>query len=124
MGFSIDLHFCQGNLKSIALLSSTGSCHESPNAKCSKHLPNETLSAEAEAECCQNNRIFLQNDDDQQVVQQQAILKDISSVDWIMASLMTVQTSSVQVYNPAKYKHYRPPLIPRDRYVLFETFLI
>jgi len=76
-GFSIDLHYCQGNLKSFSLLGEAKSCHEMAKAKhCSKmkkacHAPKATKEADDDCkkDCCSNKKIEISADEDAQKIQ-------------------------------------------------------
>ena len=62
IGYSADLHFCKGNLKSMAFFGTAKSCHEmAMKASChhkKESIPNsETCSDETEKDCCKNEKV-------------------------------------------------------------------
>lgn len=54
MSFSLDMHFCQGHLKSISLLGTAKSCHQTKKA-CPIH--GQMMSDEQKKDCCNNKNL-------------------------------------------------------------------
>jgi hypothetical protein len=127
-GFAVDMHYCQGQLKSFTLIGEAKSCHEVKADKvCPRHArmaaqDDATPSAKAN-DCCQNIKYVVQSDGDQIVP-----TADISLIQqlhqfvavFVSAFLIAdhVQTVSTE------FLHYKPPLLLRDVCVLVQSFLL
>ena len=122
VGFSIDVHFCKGDIKSLAFWGTAQSCHQSAAKQCPNH-PSDVMDADEENNCCNNESLFIQSNDDQQISQDQ-IIAEQDAQDFGLLAVTAQYNLYIQVYNDADFQHYRPPLISKDLPVLFESFLI
>jgi hypothetical protein len=130
-GFSIDMHFCQDQLKSISFIGKAKSCHDlSANAtikKCPHHQKmmkqDEGCSTDGK-NCCSNKTFYFQANKDQQfqsavVIENKQLEKfDITSVPSFQFDKFGIVSDS------APYSHYKPPLILKDIPVLIQSFLL
>jgi len=125
-GFSIDLHYCQGNLKSFSLLGEAKSCHEMAKAKhCSKmkkacHAPKTT---HCKKDCCSNKKIEISADEDAQKIQVEHLsLKQIKFVTAFVKTFVLGDTDLSRQFIP--HLNYKPPLLNRDIPILIQSFLL
>jgi len=122
VGFSIDLHFCKGDMKSLAIWGKAKSCHQSTAQQCPNHAT-AVMDADEENNCCNNESLFIQSNDDQQISQDQ-VISEQDAQDYELPLATADYTLYIQVYNDADFQHYKPPLISKDLPVLFASFLI
>ena len=145
VGFSIDMHYCQGEFKSYAFFGKAESCHDKPEAVskkkgcmhhqkmnaqkkgCSAHqkMEQETKSCSMdEKDCCENKTMHFQADLDEQV--KASIFVDNAPLQYFVAAFVTTFVArdfSIES-EMASYANYKPPLIARDIPVLIESFLL
>jgi len=130
-GFSIDLHYCQGQIKTFSLTGKARSCHEQvakdhcKNKKKSCHAAsvNQDEVEQSQKNCCSNKTIQIDGNDE---------VKKISTVE-ISPTQIQFITAFVQVYlleytnlNKVIIPHlnYIPPLLNKDIPVLVQSFLL
>ena len=131
MGFLVDMHYCQGQLKSISFLGKAKSCHDlgegmkdCPHHKKMLEAKDSAGDSLSEKGCCSSETIYYHLDKDQKHQVENTVLANASLQNFVIAFVEVFLSSSVtQTENPI-YAHYKPPLIPRDIYVLLETFLL
>ena len=128
--YSIDLHFCQGQLKSFSLIGKAKSCHEMAKmAKChqSKKTCTQKSASSKQIEdnkgCCNNETLLLTPNTD---------------FDKILANEVTSQkqetTSAAIPYSTYEYSlkysvfysllNRPPPLLNKDVLILIQSFLL
>lgn len=127
-GLSMDVHYCQDQLKGISLLGKAKSCHEA-QASQSCHKKNKSCHHSAEAtqtekdNCCHNESLVVDKIDLGVSNTQITTFQDIQ-FDFVAAFVAVyVLNYSVEV-DFQSYQHYKPPLPDRDIQVLFQRFLI
>ena len=126
-GFSVDMHFCNDQLKGISLIGKAANCHEKAshckNSKraCHKKNTNKSAAETAKDDCCNNERHILQMDAD--FVSVSADLVDINQADLDLLSAEVFYSSIPVIINSNKLEFYRPPPNLRDRQILYQTFL-
>ncbi len=118
--FTFNMHFCMGQLKSIAVLSNAKACDlEVKSLSCArdKQIP-QNITPKS---CCQDQTL---------VVEGQNELEETASIsipDFQTVAVLYVVTSflfEASGANTYSYKEYSPPLIDRDIPVLVQSFLI
>lgn len=131
-GFSVDLHFCKGQIKSFSLFGTAKSCHKTVastcNAKqksCHSSLKTQETSFKSGCEktCCSNATFNLEPDKDFHKVQ----LSEASSfsVDFIAISPFTIKSRLQNLPNRIiPYLNYIPPLLKLDLLVWIQTFIL
>ena len=128
-GFSMDIHYCQDQLKSVSLLGKAKSCHakqETPpchKMKKSCHHKEDNVSKADKDNCCHNETVVIEKSDLDATPTQLSTVQDIQ-LDFVAAFVAVyVFNYSVQAdFQP--YAQYKPPLPDRDVQVLYQTFLI
>jgi len=126
--YTIDFHYCQGQLKSFSLLGTAKNCHEMAEmmASCPHHQASNSedkLCAEDEKDCCSNETVHVESDIDQQQENIDELNFEVDHLKLIFASA-TLQHYQDYSQDYCPYKKYQPPLIQRDLPVLFESFLL
>ena len=128
-GFSMDIHYCQDQLKGISLIGKAKSCHDRqatpPCHKTKKtcHHNEESLSQAEKDNCCHNETVVIEKTDLDATATQMATVQDIQ-IDFVAAFVAVyVFNYSVQA-DYQQYAQYKPPLPDRDVQVLYQTFLI
>ncbi len=130
VGFSIDMHYCQGQLKSFCFFGKAESCHEmaetTPIKICPHHqkmmVQKEGCSIDKK-DCCKNRTLHIQSDQDLQVQTSNLIL-DKQLQQFVIAYVMAFITDFDLKTGTPSFAHYKPPLIWRDIPVLNQTFLL
>ena len=131
-GFSIDLHYCQGNIKSFSIFGTAKSCHAKTEknhcqqSKISCHFVKSTIEASdaSEKNCCSNESIVVTPDmDTQKVVSEQLTETNISFISAFVAVFYAGQTLDLaKLIIP--HQNYIPPLLNQDIPVLIQSFLL
>lgn len=129
VGLNIDMHYCQGELKTFNLFGKAKSCHQLAQMKhCSKakkscHAPKADMaSQECKKDCCNNESIYAALDAD--LVQIQTT--EYSDSDLSTISLKQVDTGNLPLVLKTSLhaQNYRPPPLIRDIPVLIQSFLL
>jgi len=121
VGFSLDIHYCNGQLKSVSFFGKAKSCHDNSVQKsCSHHKE-----LQKDNDCCENRTFVFQSDLDKDLdskVFTLPVTKELSSfiVAFTIVSLNLYPKFETNIIE----SYYSNPIIHRDIYVLFETFLI
>ncbi len=120
-GFSMNVHYCQDQIKDICLFRKAKSCHEKQsNSVCCKA---NTINRADKDKCCHNETIVVEKSNLDATLTQLETAHDIK----LEFSAAFVE-SHVFNYNLQPdfqtYKQYKPPLPERDLQVLYQTFLI
>ena len=128
-GFSMDIHYCQDQLKGISLFGKAKSCHEKQETppchqtKKSCHHKEDGISKADKDNCCHNEAVVIEKSDLDATATQIATLQDIH-LDFVAALIAVyVFNYDVQV-DYQSYVQYKPPLPDRDVQILYQTFLI
>ncbi len=138
-GFSIDLHFCQGNLKSFSLFGTAASCHAkaeknhcqktcsklaSGSSTCHSAKPKMAKAEDSEKNCCSNKSMKVAPDmDTQKAVSEQLTETNISFLSAFVAVFYADQTLDLaNLIIP--HLNYIPPLLDQDIPVLIQSFLL
>ncbi len=128
-GFSMDMHFCQDQLKGINLFGEAKSCHQKKSKppchktkKVCHHANDETKQVDKD-DCCHNEQIVIDSID---------TMATISQFDFSEQSTLTFIAAFVAVYYlPLPINSdfqadflYKPPLPDRSIQILYQVFLI
>ena len=131
-GFVLDLHYCQGHLKSFAIWGTAENCHEAA-AKEKKDKPSCPFHQKMEAQkekgckeeekgCCQNKTYYVHSSLDKKTPETFTLNKalEIAAITVGQFSQRAIIPAS-QFYKPA-FKYYKPPLPDRDLYIFIQCF--
>lgn len=131
VGLTIDMHYCKGELKSVAFIGKAKSCHDTQSSSTKKMCPHhqkmmdmgEDITAE-QNNCCQNKTMRSQSDDDKTIVISDVIVPNVT-LNYVVAFVTTQFSINLSSINQNTYiEDYHPPIISRDIYVLHESFII
>ncbi len=120
VGFTIDMHFCQGKLAAVSVFGEASCCKTACTStkKACCQLPK---TKHTDDNCCDNTSIDVQLDTNipkaEATSYSQIQLQFVASFITAYFSLPITNTSIVQ------YQNYKPPLLIRDVLVLIQTFL-
>ena len=131
MGFSIDMHYCQGELKSFSILGKAKGCHEGLTkvVDCPIHgkmvVPEDTLQGcnMDQKDCCQNKTIYIQSEQDL-VLQKSQFTSSKHFQQFLVAHVEVFIKEYIDIESTLVLVNYRPPLISRDIPVLTQSFLL
>lgn len=130
VGLSIDMHYCQGNLKSLVLFGKAKSCHETKETKTCHHKKmassnkqDKNINKTPKDNCCHNENITISKTNlDLQHPQFNSFtnvqLKFIAS--YLVCFLNNDQNNNLQSH----YSQYIPPLPHNDVQILYQVFRI
>lgn len=125
-GFSIDLHFCQGQIKSLSFIGEAKSCHSQTTKPCSskkKACSIKTTEKDCQKDCCSNKTIIVDASDADQKIPNTELSSD--QMDFLTAFVEVYILSHYDFYkNIIPYQNYVPPLLDRDISVLVQCFLL
>ena len=120
IGFSFQLHLCQGHVVSFSILGEAEACMKMDNdGNCGAPIHKEGFN---KTPCCQNLQFLCNTEDNQRV----------DSIRWfgvsellvIQPAIKTITLGRIQVDWISFQEHPPPPDIPVDLYIVHETFLI
>ncbi len=130
-GFTLDMHYCNGQLKNINFFGKAKSCHEigqgmknCPHHKKMMAAKNQEEDSINKKGCCSNKTVHFQSNQNQQYQADNALVLSTQLQDFVIAFVETFYKPAVSKTESPTYTLYKSPIIPRDTYVLFETFLI
>ncbi len=120
--YSVDLHFCKGELKSFSLFGKAKPCYEK-KVHCPHHAAKAATAAHSR--CCNNETI---------------VISDLD-IDYHVPSSIHMPACALfitpRAFDPSKslmpgdatftnssHVHYRPPLPKEDLWILYQTLLI
>ncbi|NNL92629.1 MAG: hypothetical protein HKO66_10380 [Saprospiraceae bacterium] len=119
--YSIDVHYCQGDIKSISLFGEAQSCH-TPKKKCPHHQKLNLESNKA-SDCCSNESFEITNLDEDFTA---AYLQDFFDLQLDLVYFSNIDFTSKSIYNTPTKSTVKTsvPIPPLDIYVLLERFLL
>lgn len=128
VGFSIDFHYCNGNLKNFSFNKEAKSCHEIAVQTTCTHKQISCHKKEENNDCnknCCSHETLMLNNSDNQTVQPQINSFQHSNCQFIIAftnifilyNYKGIEQVDFQIDKP-------PPLTQISKQVLFQTFLI
>jgi len=125
-GFTIDMHYCNNELKSISLIGKAKPCHEPTLKQCPFHKKMQEKSAESSKDakgCCENKTEHFQSDQDQQI--QNIDFKLSQPIQLFITAFITNFISNNGFEKELiVFTRYRPPIIQKDIPVLIQSFLL
>lgn len=130
VGFAVDMHYCQGQLKSVSFFGKAKSCHEMADAasrkNCTLHKKmkeqNKGCSIDKNG-CCENETQYFHSDQDQKT-QGFDITLSKQLQQFVVAYTFVFIVHTPANTNNLTFSFYKPPLIERDIPVLIQSFLL
>lgn len=129
VGFTLDMHLCQGHLRSFSLLGKARNCAEMAGAEsgasCTVHAARATYRTGCEVEqqgCCTNRSVHVQNDQNRVVQNVDVHVSSVSGLTGILPVPFFRGVIHPSENNHPAFSHYRPPLILRDIPVFVQSF--
>jgi hypothetical protein len=126
VGFSIDMHYCQGQLKSYSLIGKAKSCHSVDiKATCPHHQLVAKLKGSAldKKDCCSNKTLRFQLHQVQKAHEADYAFQNHVPALAVPAYIYSWTAPKWTDSRPA-FVFYKPPLIPKDQIVLKQSFLL
>lgn len=127
--YALDLHYCQGQLKSFSFFGKAKNCHEMAAAKASCHHSKvkednntDSCSEDQTDDCCKNHTVKVEADDSNKLYKN--IHSDHFEIDTYIISPLSTDCLNKVVIEYESKKVYKPPLIKRDYQSLYEIFLL
>lgn len=124
-GFTVNKHYCQGELKDLALFVHAQSCHKkNMHQSCSTDKDSCTgHDHEKDNNCCDDDTDYHKLDQNQQIESfQLELLKNPVLLSTIFV-ILNIELPSVDA-NTLHQTTYQPPIVCEDIPVLLQTFLL
>ena len=130
VGFSIDMHYCQGNLKNISFIGDAQTCSNKAAQMKPNHCAKKEMSCHKQAGssdvlshdgCCSNNSVSVQLEEDFLTASQ--IVVEHNQAQFLLAFVSSYLILESRYETSIPYKNYKPPLLDKDISVLTQTFL-
>jgi hypothetical protein len=130
VGFTMDMHYCKDELKSVNFFGKAKSCHEVSEGAVKKVCPHHQKMMEQsdncsmdKKDCCENKTYHFQADDTQQV-KTDNFVENLPLQRALIAQVFQLSKQQLIETDTPAFAHYQPPLIPRDIPVLIQSFLL
>jgi len=132
-GFSIDLHYCQGNVKSFSFFGKAKSCHVEVNeSHCSKkkkacHMTAPSMeqeqSGDCKKDCCSNKSFEISPDIDAEKIQiERLTIPQLQFVSVFVEVFILGHADLSKLHIP--HLNYIPPILNRDIPIFIQSFLL
>lgn len=131
--FTLSMHYCCGELKSVSVVGKAKTCHdtieEKENSNCLHHKKrtaktNKTKECFEIKDCCSDKTVCINAGQDQQV----EAIDFIVSNQFLQFASAFVIAFFVYILPPQQevslFKHYRPPLLQKNIPVFNQSFLL
>lgn len=122
VGFSVDFHYCKGDLKSFSLIGEASACHQTKKA-CPRHKEMKSEDNSEDSKCCSNETVVVDDLDVDYNISPDVELTDLQ-VKFVTAFVYTLNGFTFPKVVKSDFPKTDDPSPPRDIYVLLERFLI
>ena len=126
VGFSLDMHFCQGKLVSSSFFGDAPNCLEKAGLKntkvCANHKTPSSPSFKKKS-CCEDKLLHFQSDQDLNTQKTDFVISPQLQVFLTAYVLVFTDWTSFKAETP-RFSLYKPPLLRRDIPVLVQSFLL
>jgi hypothetical protein len=124
-GLSLDIHFCQEQIRSVSVFGAAKGCNGKDSARMScahRDLVDDQQPVLGKGKCCDNRKYLIQSHQNQ-------VLPAMANADDVQHQVFALNPSSVMRPNVAIVRsimidRYRPPPLIRDIPVLVQSFLL
>ena len=124
-GLAIDVHYCQGTLKSLSFWGHAKNCHELAQSSHCKHKQSEMLcDLSDKKDCCKNEKDFIKLDQDQWTCDVEWELNGSEKLLAIVFPNSKVNAAQTDIKRYVDLPPQIPPLIQVHATILFQTFRI
>ena len=131
IGFSIDMHFCQGHLKSISFIGDAADCYgaKGDNSQKSCQMSKRQVTKKMDCsldkkDCCHNRHLLAQADLTSTNQSGQFILNHNSFQYISIVPVSLVEDTIFLTTDILSVFQYKPPLILKDIPVFIQSFLL
>ena len=130
-GFSIDLHYCQGQVKSFSLIGEAESCHQQAESVCCKKKQKTCHAAQSnpddlgkcEKNCCSNKTIKVESNDEAKKLQSTELSqKQVKLLTAFVHVFLLEKIDLSKIIVP--HLNYIPPLLNKNIPILIQSFLL
>ena len=117
-GFVVNKHYCQGELKNMALFLKAESCHQD---KAMKGCPMHSSGEKEKKGCCDDETEYVKASDEQVASSFQI---DLQVTPVLLAAIFVVFNIELPALdsNTLHYLTYKPPIVLNDLSVLLQVF--
>lgn len=130
-GLSIDLHYCQGQIKSFSLIGEAESCHQQTKKVCCKKehkichaaQSNQDDLGKCEKNCCSNKTIKVESNDEAKKLQSTELSqKQVKFLTAFVQVFLLEKIDLSKIIVP--HLNYIPPLLNKNIPILIQSFLL
>lgn len=130
-GFSIDLHYCQGQIKSFSLIGEAESCHQKAEKQHCKKQQKPCQAAQStpgklgscKKNCCSNKTIKVESNDEAKKLQSTELSqKQIKFLTTFIQVFLLEEIDLSKIIIP--HLNYIPPLLNKNIPMLIQSFLL
>lgn len=127
IGFTIDQHFCGGQLKSFSLIGKAKDCYELATGEKQLSCPNHNIDSFkglsiSKKRCCENRTEHFQSDTE--VPSSISNILNVDTQQFIVAYISVFITRSLLIPLNGVHLSYKPPIIYSDIPILIQSFLL
>lgn len=122
-GLILNKHFCQNELKNVALFVKAEPCHVGSSvAQCPMHAVHSASDQKESKPCCKEETELVKSTADQITSAQESRFFDVLSSLLFIPSTDLPEGTSISITSP-KFLNYKPPLIVCDLPLRLQAFL-
>ena len=125
MGFVFNKHYCQDELKNVALFVEAESCHSAMDdmpASCPMHPP-QKKACEEKKDCCDDQSELVKSEQPQDVQNSEFQLLNKTVCLGVIFLALHIDYTSIDVQSN-HFHNYKPPLIVCNTPASLQTFLL
>lgn len=121
--YTVDMHFCQGNLKSYSLFGQAEKCYKGEPSKrqCAAHATDQQKTEISRKACCSNKTLHAKLCQNQVSPQQSSFVKLTLDLAGVIPDLL-IFTHLNKAMDRLVESHYKPPLPTGDLHSLLQVF--
>ncbi len=129
VNLAIDMHYCQGKLKSVSFLGKAETCHDMASAKMPNWPHHTKMMSPSEGcsldkkDCCDNKSIHIQSDVDEVETSSELVVSQ-NLQHFVVAFVAVFLKNNSLEKTTLSFQYYHPPIVVKDIPVLHQSFLI
>ena len=131
VGISMDMHYCQGNLKNINLIGDAQTCHDKAQKAKTNHCSKKEKACHKKEQktcgdkinhddCCENKAVFVQLEEEFLQASDASVQVEFKFIVAFFLTDLSLESIDKEVVH---YKNYKPPLLDKNIPLLMQSFL-
>ena len=129
VNLAMDMHFCQGKLKSVSFIGKAETCHDMASSKMPNCTQHQEMAGEPEGcsiskkECCSNKSVHIQSDVDELETSSELVVSQ-QLQNFIVAYVEVFLKNNYIERTSSNFQYYHSPIVVKDIPVLNQSFLL